>query len=55
MKEQPEILKGMIENGAYDGVSGDFIYAIDGMKFENEHSKLNLEIMNIVKQKYLLE
>lgn len=55
MKKQPEILKGMIENGAYDGVSGDFIYAIDGMKFENEHSKLNFEIMNIVKQKYLLE
>lgn len=55
MNKQPEILKGMIENGSYDGVSGDFIYAVDGMKFEREHTTLNLEIINIIKEKYLLE
>ena len=54
MSTQKEILKRMIDNGSYDGVSGDYINAIDGMMFEKEHGDVNNKIIEIIKEKYII-
>lgn len=52
MSNQKEILKRMLNNGSYDGVSGEYISAIDGIMFEKEHEAVNKDIIDIIKAKY---
>jgi len=49
---QDEMLTNMLKYGSYDGISGLSTRSIDGMKFEEEHTMVNNEIIKIVKSKY---
>ena len=52
--KQQDMLRKMIEQGSYDGVSGNKIEAIDGMMFTNEHTQINNDLVSVVKEKFNL-
>ena len=52
--KQGEMLDRMLKQGSYDGISGESIPVIDGMKFTEEHTKINNDLIAIVKEKYSL-
>ena len=47
---QKQILKNIISNGGYDGVSGKAELSIDGMEFDNQHWDVIQKIVEIVKE-----
>lgn len=49
---QKEILTAMVENGSYDGISGEKCLKIDGMDFIKEHAEVNIAIEKVIREKY---
>ena len=54
IRKQSSMLDIILENGSYDGCSGEKVRKVDGMFCDNEHTLLNKEIIKIIQEKYKL-